>query len=311
MAKAKKKDNVTLPRPRNLPAGHVLEENVRGFMNTPNVVAAFIGRKHRKGRDTGRLAIVCGVREKLSEEDLDRSHIIPKNHYVETMPACRTRIPTDVIPMSGHFRVHASVLGPSDIVGPGMQLQATVGIALRHPTFGRVITTAGHAIPQGSSPGASIIVQSDGNNFIAQLAAEPRINQATDHALLRPDAQDLVGNFFRDVTPLGPPYIPDPNHDVGRQLYVLPADRDIIPVVCRGLQGSVQVAPNLIMNDLIFTDQQTMGGDSGACLVDEKWRVWGLLLGAFPAVEGAEDGEFFSVFIPAFRILFIENAQYL
>jgi hypothetical protein len=308
---AKIKSSPAVPRPRRLPAGRVLEENVRGLMNYPNVVAAFIGKKQRKRKDTGQLSIVCGVREKVPEKDLEPRHVIPKNLELAVTPARSSRVSTDVIPIHGSFSVQSTVLGPSDIAFPGGVNKSTIGIAVRHPTFGKVITTAGHAIPQGFGTGGKMVVASGGSSFIAELAAEPRINQSTDHALLRPENQDLVGNFFRDVTPLGPPYIPDPDHDVGKQLFVLPAERDIVPVVCRGLRGSVRVGANLVMNDLILTDLRTEDGDSGACLVDGNWRAWGLLLGIFETGDDQGNIGSFSVFIPAFRVIFLESAQYL
>src|SRR5262249_22601746 len=95
------------------------------------------------------------------------------------------------------------------------------------------------------------------------------------------------------------------------QLYVLLASGGIAPVRCRGLTASIQTAPNTVMHDLILTDRRTVGGDSGTCLVDSSWRVWGLLLGAFQgtADDGGEDN--FSVFIPAFRVMSLESASFL
>jgi hypothetical protein len=280
-------------------------------MNMPNVVAAFVGKKQRKGKDTGQLSLVCGVREKIPEKDLDPGHVIPKALELATTPLHSTKMPTDVVPLGGYFDIQASFLGPSDVAFPGSPSRATVGIAINHPTFGRVITTAGHAVPQGAVPGDAMLVSSAGDNFVVELAAKPRINQDTDHALLRPDRQELAGNFFQDVSPLGPPYIPDPNNDVGKQLFVLTADRGIVPVMCRGLRGSVRTGPNLVMNGLILTDLRTRGGDSGACLVDGQWRVWGLVLGMFRTLDDTGNTGDFSVFIPAFRIIFLESAEYL
>lgn len=299
-----------IPKPRKLPAGHVLDENVRRLMNKPNVVAAFVGKKQRKGKDTGQLSLVCGVSKKIPEKDLEPSHIIPKAVEIPITRVRSTRIATDVIPMHGRFEAQANMLGPSDLVLPDQFTQATIGIALNHPTFGKVITTAGHAV-QGVPTGSPMIVSSGGDSFSVRLAAEPRINQRTDHALLAPENQDIVGNFFRDVTPLGPPFIPDPNQDVGTPLFILPSDRDVITVICRGLHGSVRVGSNLIMNDLILTDLRTVDGDSGACVVDGNWRVWGVLLGRFETTDDNGNLGNFSVFIPAFRILLLEGAQFM
>src|SRR5262249_54306918 len=149
----------------------------------------------------------------------------------------------------------------------------------RHPQFGDVLTTAGHAIPpgQGAQP---LTIESGGSGFQAQVVSVT-LNQTSDHALLRPQQPGLLGNLFRGITPLGPPYIPDPETDTNAQLYVLLASGAVAPVRCRGLTASIQTAPNVVMHDLILTDRRTVGGDSGTCLVDSSWRVWGLLLGAF------------------------------
>ena len=211
----------------------------------------------------------------------------------------------------GRFDVHAAILGPADVVNPNIPgFRATIGIALRHPDFGDVVTTAGHAIPPGLPSGSRVVIESNGADFPAQVVSVTT-NQLSDHALLRPDNPGLVGNFFRDITPLGPPYIPDPQSDIHAQLFILLADGNAIPVQCRGLSASIQTAPNIVMSGLILTDWRTIGGDSGACLVDANWRIWGLLIGAYQATTDTGEEESFSVFIPAFRVLSLEAAQFL
>jgi hypothetical protein len=308
---APKRESTPHPRPRRLPAGRQLQETIEGMLAWPNVRACFVGRKQVKGKETGRLALVCGVEEKIPEKSLPNHEILPKSLPLHSLRGRTTRIPTDVVPMGGRFDIQATVLGPADIINPDRpSFRGTAGIALRHPTFGDVVTTAGHVVPPGLPSGARVIIESGGNSFPAQVVSV-RTDQFSDHALLRPDSPGLLGNFFRDVTPLGPPHIPDPQTDVHARLFILPSMGDVREVQCRGLTASVQTAPNIVMNNLILTDFCTEGGDSGACLVDRNWKVWGLLIGVYRGTNETGDSEDFSVFVPAFRVLSLESARFL
>jgi hypothetical protein len=299
-----------LPRPRRIPAGRDLYQAVQGMLARPGVKACFVGGKRTRGKRTRRLALVCGVGEKRPKSDLAPEEILPASVGLATRRSGISRIPTDVITM-GRFDVQGTVLGPAEIVNPNLPgFQATTGIALRHPRFGDVVTTAGHAIPPGLPSGAPVVIEASGSGFPARVVSVTT-NQFSDHALLQPDDPGLVGNFFRDVTPLGPPYIPDPENDVHTPLFILLANGEVISVQCRGLTASVQTAANIVMHDLILTEQRTIGGNSGTCLVDSNWRVWGLLIGAYHATTDTGEEDSFSVFVPAFRVLSLEGAQFL
>ena len=302
------RDHSTTPPPRRLPAGKQLEDIVQGMLNWPGVNACFVGRKQVGGLMTKRLALVCGVDQKIASDRLDSTELLPGIVPLQLLSTHTTRLATDVIEITGQLQIEATVLGPADIVNPELpSSRATVGIALRHPVFGDVITTAGHAIPPGLSEGDRVRIESAGQTFQAVILAV-RIDQLTDHALLRPEGIPVLGNFFRDVTPLGPPFVPDPETDTGTELFVLFSSGVVQAVRCRGLQASLRTAPNVVMHNLILTDLVTRGGDSGTCVVDRNWRVWGLLLGAFRSQQA---GQGFSVFIPAFRVLSLENARFL
>ncbi|HEX9944180.1 MAG TPA: hypothetical protein VGG03_19390 [Thermoanaerobaculia bacterium] len=296
-------------KPRRLPAGLRLDERLRSYINHPDIVAVFIGKKQKNSKNTGRLSVVFGVQKKIARKELERNRMLPKFLEMGAAPGWESRIPTDVVEVEGQLEIQANQVGPADMVNPGLPLEATIGIALRHPEFGNVVTTAGHAIPQGLGSGSRLMVRSAGADFLAEVKRVVT-NDVSDHALLRPENQDLVTNSFRDVTPLGPPYIPDPDHDVGTQLYVLPANRDRLPTICRGLKGSVSIG-HIVMSNLILTDPVTEGGDSGSCLVDSRWRAWGLLLGKLRTRDNRGVINDFSVFVPAFRVLFMENARFL
>jgi hypothetical protein len=61
--------------------------------------------------------------------------------------------------------------------------------------------------------------------------------------------------------------------------------------------------PEDFFDDGILTDFVTLSGDSGACLVDEQGRVWGLLRGRI--------GNTFSLFAPIQYALDEEHAKLL
>lgn len=300
-----------MPKARRLPAGRHLDEVMRGMLAWPRVQVSYIGKKQVGGKETGRLAVVCGVEKKLDKKTMDPAEAVPETLNFRSTPVRTSRVATDVIQMKGSFEVQTNLLGPADLVNPGdPNFEATLGIALGHPVHGNVVTTAGHAIPPNIGNGDQVVVASGGNTFAAQVM-NVVTNQFSDHALLRPVSPIAVGNFFRDITPLGPIYIPDPEKDVGKKLFVLPAQGNPRSVTCQGLKASIPTAANIVMHDLILTEWSTLGGDSGACLVDQDYRVWGLLLGVFRMSNSTGISTDFSVFVPAFRVLFLENAHYL
>lgn len=296
------------PRPRRLPAGKQLEATIQGMLTRPRVNACFVGRKYVGGRITKRLALVCGVDQKVAEDELDSHELLPSVVQLDLLSRRRSRIATDVIETPSLLDLESTVLGPADVANPDRPpYRATVGIALRHPIFGDVVTTAGHAIPPGLGDGDRILVESGGSSFSARIRSVT-VNQLSDHALLQPEDVPVLGNFFQDITPLGPPYVSDPQADIDTRLFVLFSDGTTRAVSCRGLQASVPIASNIFMHNMILTEWVTQGGDSGTCLVDRNWRVWGLLLGSYRATHLGQD---FSVFIPAFRVLSLENARFL
>ncbi|HZI51984.1 MAG TPA: hypothetical protein VFE29_09185, partial [Terriglobia bacterium] len=75
------------------------------------------------------------------------------------------------------------------------------------------------------------------------------------------------------------------------------------PTVLRGVHGTLSMG-NVQMRGLLFTDNATAAGDSGCCLVDAGFRVWGLLVGA-----ARINGVIHSVFSSAGFVLALENAE--
>jgi hypothetical protein len=59
------------------------------------------------------------------------------------------------------------------------------------------------------------------------------------------------------------------------------------------------------MRGLLLTDPVTVPGDSGCCLVDSAFRVWGLLVGL-----QFIDGKPMSIFASADFVLSLETAEF-
>jgi hypothetical protein len=102
------------------------------LLKRPNVLGCFIGRKRRGGRATRRLSVICCVGEKVALQNLAPEERLPEEVTWPRGAARLGRLAIDVRVLARPFQRAAS--------------QATVGIALRHPTFGDVVTTAGHLV---------------------------------------------------------------------------------------------------------------------------------------------------------------------
>ena len=221
---------------------------------------------------------------------------------------------TDVqVAARGETRDLAPVVGPGDELRPSQAAHsglATLGIALKHPTLGRVITTAGHTfIPNGggtqvfgpNAPVLTVANAGDGTSpttFQAIPLKASRVPEA-DYALLQPQAESR--NLFRDSLSISGIHFARPE-DVGTRLFALTRG-DIKPTVLRGVTGTLAFA-GVQMTGLLIVDDVTAPGDSGCCLVDAGFRVWGLLV-----VGALIDGVIRSVFASANFVLALENAQ--
>jgi hypothetical protein len=304
-----------LTRPRTPNPVH-LAEIYDDLLKRPNVLGCFIGRKRREGRATSRLSVICCVREKVALRNLAPEELLPLE---VTWPRGVTRpgrLAIDVRVLSRPFRP-AAVPATSPVAGPGDGLtsgasQATVGIALRHPTFGDVVTTAGHLVldslgavtyPAGQLPQVELASAGSGGALFPGSAVRAVRSATADYALVQP-AGLTCENLFANQTPVGLPYTPS-DQEIGAPLFVLSA-RGTLAAIFLGVYGSLPVGDNGLMQNLLLTDFATDAGDSGSCLVDAQSRAWGLLVG-FSEL----DGNLCSVFISAALPLALEGAVFL
>jgi|GEM_PF-1615343 len=300
-----------LKRPRTPNPVH-LAEIYADLLKRPNVLGCFIGRKRREGRLTRRLSVICCVREKVELRNLAPEEQLPLE---VTWPRGSTRLgrlAIDVRVLSRPFRPAAGpVAGPGDGLTAGPS-QATVGIALRHPTFGDVVTTAGHLVldtlgevtyPAGQLPQIGLASAGSGGTVFSASVLRAVRSATADYALVLP-AGLTCQNLFADQTPVGLPYTPS-DQELGTPLFVLSA-RGTLSASFQGVYGSLPVGDNGLMQNLLLTDFATDAGDSGSCLVDAQSRSWGLLVG-FSEL----DGNLCSVFISAALPLALEGAVFL
>ncbi len=267
-------------------------------MTLPNVYGTFVGSKRRGNRHLKQKALVCIVVRKLPVRNLLRGRSVPKTYGWRANRRSRT-LRTDVIAAAPQFvPQQAAVLGPADKVSAGTA-HATVGIAIEHPTLGPCVTTAAHLFEFGGS-NAAVRIRHGAATHVVQPHIRP-ITEFLDYVLLRPALTTPCANLFNEVRRIGPVHTPTED-DIGQRVFVLLATGERQATICRGVHARLE-PPQEVLTDCILTDCVTLSGDSGACLVDESFRVWGLLRGRLAKT--------FSIFAPAHYVLDEENAQLL
>lgn len=290
----------------------------------PQVDGCFIGHKRKDGRATRTLAVICAVCEKRPRGKVAKEHLLPRSveWSVNSRETASVRTDVQELGESGFQSAATATVtaGPGDRIeglsfgGQTQAVVATVGIALQHTRFGAVITTAGHAVQ--SEPGTVEFdaaqrptvtlrnVAADGTRtgFTGRLLRSARIPQG-DYALIEVEEATPVGNLYHDLNSLGGLHLPQPE-DVGKTFFAL-TSAGVLPARVRGVFGMFTIG-DFPMRDLILTDAVTEGGDSGCALVDESFRVAGLLVG-FVTIEGERR----SVFMSAFWALTLEQSELL
>ena len=307
-----------LSRVRRFPSAGNLPELYDELENRPNVIGCYVGLKTVGGKTTRKRSIVCAVKKKLPERRLkSASDCVPRRLAWNDASGKRHEVPTDVVEASGKIEYQSPFAGPGDDLLAGNGEFACLGLALLHPTLGRVVTTAGHALRR--TPGIVEFLPSQAPRVrISSFRGSAETSDATvlkihltdksDYALLRPADGVSCANLYRDATVLSRPYIPGPG-DLGREVLVLGASAPL-RTIFRGVSANFLNHPaGMRMNNLLVTDQVTQPGDSGACLADVNngdLRVWGLLVGA-----ATLDGRAVSVFTSALAPILLEQAEFL
>lgn len=284
-----------------VPSDPVLAEMTSQIASLPNVIGCYLGRKIAGGRRLQTPALVVLVRDKLSEHQLAPAERIPPSVTVQMTARVRFTLATDVV-ISDMFH-RAFIATPGDTVddpAPG-----TIGVAIVHPKFGAVVTTAGHIYlnpatpvhqewPPGQEPVVKLMDRETGNT-IEGLLHKVVIDSTADYALVAP-TNAISRNIYED-TILGGAYFPDAN-DVGRPCAALAKDGNRSSYFC-GVNAPAPFPDGTVLEHAILTDLCTTFGDSGCCLVNEDRKVVGLLV-------GQSDGQ--SAFMSIQRLLMNEHA---
>jgi hypothetical protein len=297
---ASAKSGPNLPR---IPRPGRLAELYAELCALPNVRGCFVGHKRRKGRSTREVSIICCVVDKPRPRELRKAQRIPSAMEWRISSQRTGTIRTDV-QVLGETALHAAVLGAGDEVdgftpfgGVPQPGRGTIGVAMRHPEYGPVVTTAGHVLgaesfgvttfPPGREP--RVALRNAGQSSVVYgVARKVAITPESDYALISAPAGQRIENLFQDDQPLAVPYAPQPS-DIARPAFVL-TSQGIVPTRLRGIHGSLPVG-QLMLRDLLLTDFRTQGGDSGGCLVNSDSRVMGLVEGVTSA-----DGHLYSAF---------------
>lgn len=268
------------------------------FMCLPNTYATYIGTKKTRGKKSTKIAIVCLVREKVPEGRLLPQRSLPRT--LRWRERGRNRVvSTDVLELAPSYQHASGIAGPGDPLF-SRSVIATVGVAINHPSYGDCVTTAGHFVEMAQSP-ATVQLQL-GNDTVQADVRTVKMTASMDYAVLKLRTNARCDNLFADLARVGPAFEPSFT-DIGKRVFVL--DRQSanrIPTICRGIHASITL-PEETLSDCILTDLVTQAGQSGTCLVDDNFRVWGLLRGRLSAQ--------FSVFMPVKNLLSAESSRLL
>lgn len=181
--------------------------------------------------------------------------------------------------------------GREAVAGPGDQASfrsnpGTLGIAVTHPFYGDVVSTAAHLLvpesaqgevnyPLNALPRISLTNSATGEKFAGRVLRHV-MSSAADYALVLPSQQFPARNLFNDELPFtATTTLTDA--DLGAALFAA-TSRGLISTVFRGLRAIIPVGSTVFV-DAILTDHVTSGGDSGCALVTSDGYVCGLLVG--------------------------------
>jgi hypothetical protein len=293
-----------------------LRPHIEALMQRGNVVGCYLGHKRKKGRIGKQPALVILVKKKIAPGKLRKSEILPACLPWQFGLLCEKQILTDVREVTSSFHHAAAYWGPGDTLAE--RVSGTIGIAMHHPVYGNVVTTAGHvhlftpddvSYALNSAPQVSLSNAGTGTTISGRLVRAVR-NAECDYALVVPDPDSICGNYYcdsslNDSLLIRYPYTPGLAEVDNSVLYVISRD-GCRPTVLRGIGLTHAIDANYPMNNIIITDYATTDGDSGACLIDQQSRAIGLLVGYY-----YEGSKVYSAFMPAHVPLWNEKGDFL
>jgi len=307
-----------------LPGPGPLGDIARALRQSHGLDRVGAGFRIRNGKPTREPCIVVCVDRKIDKRLVPADRLVPPTVEWRSLSGSALSIPTDVLEL--HPGGYASpdpgvpIMGPGDTItrirfagGPPRTVLGTVGAVLQHPEFGIVATTAGHVIEgnfvgqhdfdAGMRPTVRVANAAAGNGpdgFDGEVLRTV-VRPYGDYALIKPSDPTRCGNWFEDVTPIIGPTLPS-GEDGREPLFVLTA-RGVRQVTVLHLSIPATVGSNRLAHAIVTT-ANTRGGDSGACLVDNRGRLWGFVAG----FNTTGSGDVVSVFSPAWETCGEEHA---
>src|SRR5688572_4996291 len=161
-------------RPSLFPGEGSLADIYSELMALPNVHGCFVGQKIANKKRSRKLAIICCVAKKVPDRDLSAEEHVPKHIKWLGNRSEYQELTTDVqVARKGKLHAAIPVVGPGDELArnPANNQKATIGIALNHPLFGHIVTTAGHAF-MGSTFGIRTFAPTDGVVSVANRGVD-------------------------------------------------------------------------------------------------------------------------------------------
>jgi hypothetical protein len=283
-----------------------------------------VGFRIRNGKPTREPCIVVCVDRKLDRKIVPDDRLVPRTVPWFSLSGHALSIPTDVVELRpGRYATPGppiSILGPGDNVThlrfsgrPPRSAPGTVGAVLQHPEFGVVATTAGHVVESsfvghrdfdsGMRPSIRL-TNADVGHGPSEFHGEVLrtvVRPHGDYALIKPSDPARCGNWFRDVTPVIGPFLP--LAELARAPMFVLTGRGVRQVLLLHLSIPTTVGSNHLAHAIVTTSN-TLGGDSGACLVDNRGRLWGFVAG----ITTTDRGDVVSVFSPAWETCGAERA---
>ena len=287
---------------------------MRELRKVRGVKGCYLGRKFTGGAASQEVAIVCLVKSKKPRSKLKggQSTVPPHIDCAGLVGRGSTRLLTDVQVSDARITPASwtSFNGPGDSVIYGDSI-ATVGMALEHPIYGKVVTTAGHIVlgdrtgqvtyQDGGRPSVNLRANDGSGVVIRGELIKAIVSELADYALIKPSANQTV-NYYHDMLGLGSAYLPDQD-DINKQAMLLTSKKQPVKTYIHGVHANLVIG-STYMRNLILTEYVSRGGDSGCCLVDSNLNIWGTLVGG---VE--KEGNIYSAFAPAAVPIFSENSE--
>jgi hypothetical protein len=313
---ASKKKNVherRATRDAQLPKSD-LNRIYRSLRKKPNVIACYLGFKYSKGRRRKTVAIVCLVAGKRPLRSLKPRQRIPKCVTWADKQGRRHEIETDVVHVRGQGKLCASTTGPGD--GCFVLQQGSVGFAMGHPTFGNVVTTAGHCALHDNEPAGLYDFRSQPRPATFSRVVPPSTHagraltanctKVSDYALVQPDDPTHCTNFHRSGIRVHAPPSQDPPLGTSVTLLTITGASKLATII--GLHAEAPIGKAGMMVDVILTTPTLIGGDSGGVLtITQTHEALGLAVGFIPVAKR----RVISVFMPAGFVLGREGAAFL